>query len=155
MCPAPIVMADLGAPIYWRTDVPHAITIGGPMVSHILLADRTEEVKKMADQTVRCVSPIVKPYRKRKYFEEKTTAILKIKQTSIATVRNHILTVACFLTPLSFHYPLSLEVVGNEKNGGSGRSRMLRYDAGLWRLRFIYNLNMQFFSKRSYFLFHL
>ncbi len=33
--------------------------------------------------------------RKRKYVEEKTTATLKIKQTSIATVRNHILTVAC------------------------------------------------------------
>ncbi len=44
--------------------------------------------------------------RKRKYVEEKTTATLKIKQTSIAKVRNHILTVACFPTPLSFQYPL-------------------------------------------------
>jgi hypothetical protein len=68
MYPAPIVMADrtlkknywhtvsgthcllaegdIGALIYWRTDAPRAITIGGPMVSHLLLADRTEEVKK-------------------------------------------------------------------------------------------------------------
>ncbi len=37
---------DISAPIYWRTDAPRAITIGGPMVSHLLLADRTEEVKK-------------------------------------------------------------------------------------------------------------
>ncbi len=66
--------------------------------------------------TGRCASPIFKPIayklsltnRKRKYFEEKMTATLKIKQTSIATVRNHILTVACFLTPLPFHYPLPL-----------------------------------------------
>ncbi len=37
------------------------------------------------------------------------TATLKLKQTSIATVRNHILTVACFLSPLRFHYPLPLK----------------------------------------------
>jgi hypothetical protein len=68
------------------------------------------------DDRVWCASPIFKPIayklsftnRKRKYFEEKTTATLKIKQTSIATVRNHILSVACFLTPLFFHYPLPL-----------------------------------------------
>jgi hypothetical protein len=36
---------DIGAPIYWRTDAPRATAIGGPMVSHLLLADRTEEVK--------------------------------------------------------------------------------------------------------------
>ena len=73
MPPAPIVMADrtrktnywrtvpgqhylvaegnIGAPIYWRTDAPRAITIGGPMVSLLLLADRT----------VRGASPIFKP----------------------------------------------------------------------------------------------
>jgi hypothetical protein len=39
---------------------------------------------------------------------------------------------------------LLLKVVGNEKNGGSGRSLMLQYGAGPWRLMFIYNLNMQF-----------
>ncbi len=73
----------------------------------------------LADRTVRCASPIFKPiaYKlsytnwKRKYVEEKTTATLKIKQTSIATVRNHILTVACFPTPLSFHYLLPLNYV--------------------------------------------
>jgi len=36
---------DISAPIYWRTDAPRAITIGGPMVSHLLLAERTEELK--------------------------------------------------------------------------------------------------------------
>jgi hypothetical protein len=98
---------DIGAPINWRTDAPHAITIGGPMVSLLLLADRT----------VRGASPIFKPIayklsitnRKRKYVEEKTAVTLKIKQTSIATVQNHILSVACFLTPLPFHYPLPLK----------------------------------------------
>ncbi len=35
---------------------------------------------------------------------------LKIKQTSIATVRNHLLTVARFPTPLCFRYPLPLKV---------------------------------------------
>jgi hypothetical protein len=68
------------------------------------------------DDRVRCASPIFMPiaYKlsftnmKRKYFEEQTTATLKIKQTSISTVRNHILSVACFLTPLFFHYPLPL-----------------------------------------------
>ncbi len=49
-----------------------------------------------------------------------------------------------------------LKVVGKEKNGGSGRSQMLRYGAaGPWRSMFIYNLNMQFQSKNSYFLFRL
>jgi hypothetical protein len=72
--------------------------------------------KKEAHRTVRCASPTFIPIarllsftnRKRKYVEEKTTATVKNKQTSIATVRNHILTVACFLTPLRFHYPLPL-----------------------------------------------
>jgi hypothetical protein len=72
--------------------------------------------EKEADRTVRCASPIFRPVayklsftnRNWKYFEEKATAILKIKLTSIAMVRNHILTVACFPTPLSFHYPLPL-----------------------------------------------
>jgi hypothetical protein len=97
----------------WRTDIPCAITIGGPMVSHLIGLVRTKEIKK-ADQTVRRASPIFTPIayklrftnRKQKYVVEKTTSTLKIKQTSIATVRNHILTVACFLTPSLFitHY---------------------------------------------------
>ncbi len=40
------------------------------------------------------------------------------------------------------HVDVFLKVVGNEKNGGSGKSQMLRYGAGPWM--FIYNLNMQF-----------
>jgi hypothetical protein len=52
---------DIGAPIYWRTDAPRAITIGGPMVSHLLLADRTEVKKKEADRTVQCASSFFKP----------------------------------------------------------------------------------------------
>ncbi len=46
--------------------------------------------------------------RKRKYIEEKMTASLKSKQTSIATVRYHLLPVASLLTPLILHYPLPL-----------------------------------------------
>ncbi len=46
--------------------------------------------------------------RKRKYVEEKMTAKLKHKPTSIATVRYHLLPVASLLTPLIFHYPLPL-----------------------------------------------
>ena len=92
--------------------------IGAPIV----LAEYKE------DDPVRCASPIFKPIayklsftnRKRKYFEEKTTATLKIKQTSIATVRNHILTVACFLTPLPFHYPLPLRMQKNIYNLPAG-----------------------------------
>ncbi len=67
---------------------------------------------------VRCASPIFKPIayklrftnRKRKYFEEKTTATLKSKQTSIATVRNHLRTLASFPTPLIFHWSLPLRM---------------------------------------------
>jgi hypothetical protein len=47
----------------------------------------------------------------------------------------------------------SLKVGGNEKNGGSGRSQMLDNGLGPWRSRFIFNLNMQFLSKMSYFRF--
>jgi hypothetical protein len=44
-----------------------------------------------------------------KYAEEKMTATLKSKQTSIATVRYHLLPVASLLIPLIFHYPLPLK----------------------------------------------
>jgi hypothetical protein len=48
-----------------------------------------------------------------------------------------------------------LKVVGNEKQWGSGRSQMLDNDLGPWRSRIIFNLNMRFLSKMSYFLFRL
>jgi hypothetical protein len=48
-----------------------------------------------------------------------------------------------------------LKVVGNEKIGRSGRSQMLGYGPGPWRSRFIFNLNMQFLSKKNYFRFRL
>ncbi len=48
-----------------------------------------------------------------------------------------------------------LKVGGNEKNEGSGRSQMLDNGLGPWRSRFIFNLNMQFLSKMSYFRFRL
>ncbi len=48
-----------------------------------------------------------------------------------------------------------LKVVGNEKQWGSGRSQMLDNGLGPWRSRSIFNLNMQFSSKISYFLFRL
>jgi hypothetical protein len=50
---------------------------------------------------------------------------------------------------------LHLKVGGNEKNGGSGRSQMVDNGLGPWRSRFIFSLNMQFFSKMSYFPFRL
>ncbi len=75
----------------------------------VVLADYKE------DDRVRCASPIfmlIAYYlgftnRKRKYFEEKTMATLKSKQTSIATVQNHLRTLrASFPTPSFFigHY---------------------------------------------------
>ncbi len=116
---------DIGAPIYWRTDTPCTPTLlvlerDTPSdfsisctVSHRLLADRT----------FRCALPIFIPIayllcftnRKRKYVEEKTMATLKSKQTSIATVRNHLRTGASLPTPLPFHYslPLSYSIIAN------------------------------------------
>jgi hypothetical protein len=75
--------------------------------------------KKEADRTVRCASLIFKliayklsfTNRKRKYFKKKTTATSKIKQTSIATVRNHILTGDCFPTMLFlFIYKIKINI---------------------------------------------
>jgi hypothetical protein len=108
MHPVPIGVADrtrkkkiIGAPClvsiaYWRRG--------------ILVRQYSHRLK------VRCASPIFKPIayklrftnRKRKYFEEKSTATLKSKQTSIATVRNHLRTLASFPTPLIFHWSLPL-----------------------------------------------
>jgi hypothetical protein len=46
----------------------------------------------------------------------------------------------------------SLKVDGNEKQWGPGRRQMLGNGLGPWRSRFIFNMNMQFLSKMSYFL---
>ncbi len=90
-----------------------AITIGARYIgAPLVLADYKE------DERVQSASPIfmlIANYlgftnRKRKYFEEKTTATLKSKQTSIATVRYHLLPVASLLTPLIFHHPLPLKL---------------------------------------------
>jgi hypothetical protein len=61
--------------------------------------------------------------RKRTYFEEKTTATLKSKQTSIATVRNHLRTLASFPNPLIFHWSLPLSP-GKPHLGPEGLSRL-------------------------------
>ncbi len=123
---------------YWRTDVPlrqqamltrHCAPIicfadfFSCSVRHsywrrvcrcaIMLADCKE------DERVLCASPIFKPIayklsisnRRRKFVEEKTTATLKFKQSSIATVLNHLLPVARFPTPPIFHYPLPLTLL--------------------------------------------
>jgi hypothetical protein len=37
---------DIGAPIYWHSDAPHAITIGGPMVLLLIWLVRIKEKKK-------------------------------------------------------------------------------------------------------------
>jgi hypothetical protein len=116
---------------YWRTDAPCANRGGGPNTKKkiygalclvsiaywrrgILVCQYSHWLK------VRCASPIFKPIayklrftnRKRKYFEEKSTATLKSKQTSIATVRNHLRTLASFPTPLIFHWSLPLRNFG-------------------------------------------
>ena len=89
-----------------------AITIGaGCIGAPLVLADYKE------DDCVLCASPIfmlIAYYlgftnRKRKYHEEKTTATLKSKQTSIAPVRRHLLSVVSLPTPLIFLYPLPLK----------------------------------------------
>ncbi len=59
------------------------------------------------------------------------------------------------LKKYSYRDTIPLKVGGNEKNGGSGRSQMLDNGLGPWRSRFIFNLNMQFLIKMSYFLFRL
>jgi hypothetical protein len=64
--------------------------------------------------TVWCASPIFKPIayklsftnRKRKYFEEQTTATLKIKQTSIATFTSQLPDPPHFLLVTTFKEPL-------------------------------------------------
>ena len=123
---------------YWRTDVPCANSTGGRNTKKKLLAHcvwsglplgggghrcanilahvTSVYVTHKKFITVWCASPIFKPIayklwftsRKRKYFEEKTTAILKSKQTSIATVRNHLRTLASFPTLIIFHWSLPL-----------------------------------------------
>ncbi len=87
------------------SSVRHYSTIGGGCIgAPLVLADYKE------DDRVRCASPIsmlIAHYfgftnRKRKCFEEKKTATLKSKQTSIATVRNHLRTLASFPNPPHF-----------------------------------------------------
>ena len=88
-----------------------AIIMGAGCISTPLVLAYYKE-----DDRVLCASPIfmlIAYYlgftnRKRKYFEEKTTATLKSKQTSIATVQNHLRTLASFPTPLIFHWSLPL-----------------------------------------------
>ncbi len=110
----------IGVPIpprhyYWRTD-----RFTSNMVGQNKRNKKKRRTKQFgAPHLFSSQSPIKSAlHRKRKYIEEKTTATLKIKQTSIATVRNHILTVVvdCFLTPLPLHYPLPL----NHRVGGGG-----------------------------------
>ncbi len=90
---------------YWCTDAPCANRgggpntkikiIGAPCLVSIAYWRRGTLVRQYSHRLkVRCASPIFKPIacklrftnRKRKYFEEKSTATLKSKQTSIATV---------------------------------------------------------------------
>ena len=107
MSPAPIVMAD-------RTRKKHNLNIiGAQCLVSIAYWRRGTLVRQYSHRlTVRCASPIFIPIayylgftnRKRKYFEEKTKATLKSKQTPIATVRNHLRTLASSPTPLIVHW---------------------------------------------------
>ncbi len=117
MSPAPIVMADRTRKkhnlYYWRT-------VSG---QHCLLAERdisapistsvNSSVRLTYFHTNRLLNELYK--QEMEYVEEKMTAKLKHKQTSIATVRYHLLPVASLLTPLIFHYPLPL-MARNVKN---------------------------------------
>jgi hypothetical protein len=103
----------------WRSMSVYFLMLPSSFLLRTQNIDKNVRIQNRQDGgIIRCASPICKPIadklsftiRKRKYFEEKTTATLKIKQTSIATVRNHILTVACFTTPLPFHYTLLLKL---------------------------------------------
>ncbi len=108
------MLTKQGKPIMFRGFFFHArsaITIGaGGIGAPIALADYKQ------DDRVRCASPIFMliaynlgfTNRKRKYVEEKRMATLKSKQTSIATVRKHLLTIVSLPTPLIFRYPLPL-----------------------------------------------
>ncbi len=68
--------------------------------------------------------------RKRKYIEEKATATLINKQTSIATVRKHLLTVVSLPTPLVFRYLLPLKVDSNEKKRWVGKEIIIEHQSG-------------------------
>ncbi len=108
---------------YWGTVLgQHCLLAGG-----ILVRQYSHRLK------VRCASPIFKPIayklrftnRKRKYFEEKSMATLKSKQTSITTVQNHLQTLASFPTPLIFHWSLPLKsstlpLLHNTQKGSTG-----------------------------------
>ena len=108
MHPAPIGMADrTREKNYW-------LAVFG---EHCLLAegDIGAPIFTSTKSSVRLAIFITITYylgftnRKRKYFEEKTTATLKSKRTSIATVRNHLRTLASSPTPLIFHWSLPLK----------------------------------------------
>jgi hypothetical protein len=106
----PSMISQLCFPDFFH--VRSAITIGaGGIGASLVFADSKED-----DHVLRA-SPIfmlIAYYlgftnRKRKYHEEKTTATLKSKQTSIAPVRRHLLSVVSLPTPLIFRYPLPLK----------------------------------------------
>ncbi len=103
----------------WRSMPVYFLMLPSSFLLRTQNIDKNVRIQKRQDGgIIRCASPICKPIadklsftnRKRKYFEERTTATLKIKRTPIATVRNNILTVACFTTPLPFHYTLPLKL---------------------------------------------
>ncbi len=129
-------------PIYWRTDAPCANRSGGPnrkkksakhywrTVSgqHCLLAEgdigapiftsTKSSVRLAYFHTNRLLFGLYK--QETEILRRKTTATLKSKQTSIATVRNHLRTLASSPTPLIFHWSLPLST---QKKGKSMPSR--------------------------------
>jgi hypothetical protein len=89
-----------------------AITIGaGGVGTPLVLADYKQ------DDHVRCASPIFKliayylgfTNRKRNCIEEKATATLKFKKSSIATVQNNLLTVYQIPDPPYFSLPTTFK----------------------------------------------
>ncbi len=88
-------------------------------------------------------------WRKRKYIKKETTAKLKDKRTSIATMRHLCRTYATFPTPLGSHYRLPfictccLHGAGrNDFDGGKSIKRPIGM-GGPWKLRLLWALKWQ------------
>ncbi len=94
---APVVMAAVRT---WKESVKHNLNIIGALcLVSIAYWRRGTLVRQYSHRlTVWCASTIFEPIAYKLSFRRKDNGHIKNKQTSIATVRNHILTVACFPT---------------------------------------------------------
>ena len=110
---------DIGAPIYWRNDPPCSLKkkqpahqlcwwCGGICISCTFQRGaQNSSVRPAYFHTNRLLIELYK--QETEIRCRKTTATLKSKQTSIATVRYPILSVACFPTPPPFSLPTTFK----------------------------------------------